>query len=399
MTKRYLFQIGNDIKTYQENVWVTLGTTVNESIFLNNGIEDISLLPTDAWDLLTDTFELLIYTDDLNFTPTTLVLTTEPYTPLDLLDNPVLHVWTQETGTSENPLQKEMVITGYPIISYRYKIEMQEPYVLLQDWSPMMTEDVSGEILITKDLLQTINPYQIIITAEQSDGVTVSGIGEITLYDTEPTLIATLSDRWVDYTIGDNENNKVQYKILLNGIQKFPENGDFTPFETPIVNGRFNFSTKDLLIGETNTIEIIARDEYGLTSKVTLSFLGEYNGLLFADMDGEFYSTDMGEVLKKLDFGTIIAGQTTNVVPIKLINKYKFPVSGIELWSNQQSNNYIHIELSMEETPFIPQERLVWDKTLESEEEKIFYIRITTEKNANSTNIFTIHAKNYIPPS
>ncbi len=98
-------------------------------------------------------------------------------------------------------------------------------------------------------------------------------------------------------------------------------------------------------------------------------------------------------MLKYLDFGIIIAGQTTVEHEIILKNSYGYDVKNIKLFAN--TNNFpegMTLEFSKSLSPFNAQPELFFEEPLLNGEELSFYVRIKTELGAtpNSSGSFDI---------
>ncbi len=111
--------------------------------------------------------------------------------------------------------------------------------------------------------------------------------------------------------------------------------------------------------------------------------MGTYSGLMFKDVYGQYFSSEIGEVLQYLDFGVIIAGQTTIEHEVILKNQYGYDVKNIHLYAN--TSNFptgMSIEFSTSLSPFMPQPDLRLSGVLQNNEEIPFFIRLKSELGA-----------------
>ncbi|MCR8965888.1 hypothetical protein O0550_22290 [Brevibacillus halotolerans] len=266
----------DNILTFNRDKWVVAGKTpYSEQDFIQYGVEYLNVYMIEA---------------------------------LKSFSNIDIACWVQDSTNDED---LNIVLCGDYTAPYRYKIEMLEPYVLLKEWTPILTGETHSTVPLNSDMFQqATNPYTIKITVEQPDGTVITEEGKILLYDTEPKLLVKLEGKNLKIEIGDNEQDKIKFKVNLNGKQIYPSEGftDFLP--TPHIQTIY-LNTKDINIDSSNIIETIAFDSYGKESRDVTSFIGDYIGLIFSDEKGKYYSTDAGEVLQYLSFGSIIAGQTT----------------------------------------------------------------------------------------
>ncbi|GMX64365.1 hypothetical protein Elgi_36340 [Paenibacillus elgii] len=114
----------------------------------------------------------------------------------------------------------------------------------------------------------------------------------------------------------------------------------------------------------------------------------KYSGLMFMDTSQKYYSTSIGEILKYLDMGTMIAGQTSLDIQVKLTNTYPFDLKNVRLWP-EHSINGLTIEMSISNQPFVGQSNLTFDQ-LPFDQVVDFYIRLTVDPSAQSGGNFDI---------
>lgn len=343
--------------------------------------------PFTFYDEMGDSFDLLYYTDELESIRAELEITAN-HTPLDEVQSDFdLVTWTED---AEN---LSMSITGIPYPKYRYKVELSDPDRVIQDWSSWTEMDVSENVMITPSMFNTINPSVLTVTVEQIDGTIVTATGTVAIYDTEPRIFATYLGNTLHVKIGDDENDRVQYKVSLNGKQVYPDEG-FTPLYPSPVEFTRVFYSHEIKINQQNTIDIVSRDEYGKESSATLTFRGEYSGLLFTDENGDYYSNEFGELLKYLDFGAIFAGQITMPKKVRLINKNGYTVGNVSITldaKNVQGNT--KVEMSKSDAPFVHQDVIHPSGEYKHNEEIPIFVRVVTTKDDDpQTGTFEIQA-------
>ncbi|MFJ6207311.1 hypothetical protein [Lysinibacillus sp. NPDC092081] len=183
--------------------------------------------------------------------------------------------------------------------------------------------------------------------------------------------------------LSDDDLTRVQYRVLLNDGYYYPADGSFTKLDDSPHNINLSISSKDIKIDNWNTLKVEFQDSFGTTDYWQTNFIGTYSGLIFKDVYGQYYSNEIGEVLKYLDFGIIIAGQTTVEHEVILKNQYGYDVKNIHLYAN--TSNYptgMAIEFSESLAPFTPYPELKLDRTLQNNEEMSFFIRLKTELGA-----------------
>ncbi|QJI52471.1 hypothetical protein [Psychrobacillus phage Perkons] len=208
-------------------------------------------------------------------------------------------------------------------------------------------------------------------------------ISDAKLYilNTTSTINVSFAGSTVTGTINDEDEGKVQYRVILNEQPYYPSDGSFTPLMPSPLDISLTLSNKDIKIDEPNRIRIEFQDYWGATDYwQPPDFIGTYSGLLFMDETGKYYSTDIGEILQYLDFGVIIAGQTTLEQAIKLRNTYGYTVENINIQANQSNfPTGMKAQFGTESNNFEALDELNLNMQLEDGQETIFYIRLTTQ--------------------
>ena len=196
--------------------------------------------------------------------------------------------------------------------------------------------------------------------------------------------------------LSDDDLTRVQYRVILNDEPYFPLDGSFTELAPAPTNINLEFRSSDIKVDDWNTLKVEFKDYFGTVDYWAKSFVGTYNGLVFKDVEGGFYSDELGQVIKFLDFGLIYAGQTTLEHEIILRNQYGYAVNNVQIYVNQaQMPNGMTYELSKTSAPFMPTQDLVFEETLNDQQEVSFFIRLKTElaTTPETNGKFTIVAK------
>lgn len=400
----------NVYKKYQSGTWNVV-TTSNpaENDYLAQGMtpSEIEDMSEEAWGALTGIVELCYYTDDPTKTEAQFEIDTDDFRLHDEFDNQVdvLYLTNKEGVTestlditanhtpldevyedfdlvvwkSDDPHQLSMSVTGIPHPKHRHKVEISDPQRTIKDWTDWTESNLLESVSITPSMFNTINPSTLTVTVEQLDGKTVTATGIVSIFDTEPIIFATYLGNTLNVRIGDDENDKIQFKILLNGKQIHPSDG-FTALSPPPAEYSRTFYSHEIKINQQNTLEIISKDEYGKESRASLSFLGDYTGIMFMDSVGKYFSDSLGNVLQYLDFGSILAGRTTLPKRVRLINKNVFPIKNLKLTMETGYQSNTRVEISKTESPFVPETTLSFSSGLEANAESEFYVRIATHK-------------------
>lgn len=218
------------------------------------------------------------------------------------------------------------------------------------------------------------------ITTIQKQALETPSLNKSSFYivNTLSTIDFTLTGKDLSGKIDDIDGGKVKYKISLNGQPYYPSDGGYTDFSESPLDIHIKLSNKDILVDKQNFIRVDIMDYWGETDFWEKSFIGAYNGLIFKDANGGYYSDDIGNIIKYLDVGTLIAGQVSNEFEIKIFNSYGYTVKNLSLIT-KNSNDGVKIQLSKSTNPFIANDSLLWDEEIINGESRTFYLRISTE--------------------
>ena len=239
---------------------------------------------------------------------------------------------------NENELNKILNVNGIPKAKFKYKVEFLntsgQVIQVLKDYSTnyiSINEPLTDTITVPISLITTsVNTYNISVTILFESGQSISQNKEIVLYNEKPTIISTVENNTLFIQIGDEDNDLVRYNVYMNGKKIYPEDVDFTGFEPPSSN-TIKLKSTDIKINELNKIIINAEDKWGETNNFTYEFTGEYVGLLFTDEKGEYYSTDIGDILKRLNFGQLFAGSMSDIKKVTILNNIGVDIQNLEI--------------------------------------------------------------------
>ena len=245
------------------------------------------------------------------------------------------------------------------------------------DWNTWTYENLYIGVYLEDSLVETNK-----ITSKLSLPLESPEINEAKLYvlNTKSTIEVKFAGSTIYGDIKDVDEGKVQYRIILNGANYFPENGEFTPLMASPLNIDTTIPNSKILIDENNTLRIEFQDYWGTTDYWEANFIGTYFGLLFSDATGDYYSTNIGEVLKYLDFGIIIAGQTTLKQEIILKNTYGYSVENVNIKVDKKVLPAgMKGQFGTSNTTFESLDELNFNEIMLDGDEKTFYFRISTE--------------------
>lgn len=193
-----------------------------------------------------------------------------------------------------------------------------------------------------------------------------------------PTILSTMSENSFTVTVTDPDNDRVSCKLFINDF----EFAEFSLKESPAVHSFIVPSTK-IKIGVKNTIKMVASDDMpGETNTVTAThkFIGAYYGLLFANENEDVLTTEFDDILKKIDFGTIIAGNTSFAQQLKVLNKTGIELPNILIKSiiNDNPSEEYRIEFDTDEDFTNPRTSLTIN-TLANGGKYPFYVRVASK--------------------
>lgn len=345
----------------------------------------------DIYDEFGDSVEVLYYTDDESLSDANLIVDAN-WSPIDELDGDFEVVtWTDEEGETA---KKKLEFNALPVPQFVYPVTVKSVknglltlfakdlsndskvrflltpnnttwYTWKQDnFVPVVltNENIMNEGLTTEQL-NTFSPTQLeawtqtsvnigVFLADDVRGDNVSKVSEIgystELYTDTPkvedinfyilnttaTINVELNGLTLTGQVDDADMTRVQYRVILNDVPYYPDNGAFTPLSAPPLNIDIAFRSNEIKIGDWNTVRVEFQDSFGTMDYWEAKFVGQYAGLMFQDESGNYYSSDIGEVLQYLDFGQILTGQVSIVHEVKVENTYGFDLTDVKIAVN-----------------------------------------------------------------
>ncbi|HBU84056.1 MAG TPA: hypothetical protein DEF35_20795 [Paenibacillus sp.] len=202
------------------------------------------------------------------------------------------------------------------------------------------------------------------------------------LLNTTATINVTFSGNKLKGVLNDADQGKVKYRVLLNGKPYYPEEGDFTRLLSSPFNIDIGIDERKVNFGAENTLKVEFQDYWGVIDYWETKFIGSYSGLMFMDESGDFLSDTFGGILKQLDYGMIIAGQTTLTKKVRIKNLLGYAVDNVYLEMDKKfETDGVEVQLSRQADPFLPIDYLTYGLT-QPDESIDFYIRIATDIHA-----------------
>ncbi|WP_339240943.1 hypothetical protein MKX40_09160 [Paenibacillus sp. FSL R5-0517] len=202
------------------------------------------------------------------------------------------------------------------------------------------------------------------------------------LLNTTATIDLTFSGNKLTGVLDDADQGKVKYRVLLNGKTYYPADGNFTRLAASPFNIELNIDERNVHFGVENTLKVEFQDYWGAVDSWETKFIGSYSGLMFMDESGDFLSDTFGGILKQLDYGVIIAGQTTLTKKVRIKNLLGYAVDHVYLEMDKKfETDGVDVQLSRQADPFLPIDYLTYG-LIQPEDSIDFYIRIATDIHA-----------------
>lgn len=256
-------------------------------------------------------------------------------------------------------------------------------------WMSWTKKDILIGILLMGDKNALVEPEirEVVHTDFIPQYTSVVNNGTFRITNTTAEVQLSFSDSILQGNLIERDGGKIQYRVLLNNKPYFPRSGEFTEFIDESKTIYMRFPSSDILIDEWNHLRVEFKDHFGTLEYWQTSFVGAYRGLIFRNIEGfkimheKYYSNDIGEVINELDFGVIVAGQTTMEHEIFMKNQYGFDVKNVHIYSKEENRpNGMKVEFSKTINPFVPEPELFYnDMVLEDGEQWPFYVRIKTD--------------------
>jgi hypothetical protein len=185
--------------------------------------------------------------------------------------------------------------------------------------------------------------------------------------------------------INDENGDDVAYRILINGVQKFPTEG-YTAFEPTPRLIDYSWDSSDLIFGLNNEIILEVIDPFKGVLQLKSNVIGTYKGLLFKDEYGNYYSTDKAEILKYIDLGQHTAGSLTTPKRVILENHTGESIGNVKIKvSDETVYEGIDMTISHTLTPYNGTKELVIPYTLNDKDTFNFYVRVKLDRFVEKT--------------
>lgn len=254
----------------------------------------------------------------------------------------------------------------------------------VKDIKPQNWEELGEEVYVGVFIPNNVARLNT-VDAQTMKPIDTPRVRDAKLYilNTKATIEIQLIGNKIFGNISDEDDNKVQYRITLNGEPILPATGDFTALHPQPQNIDFRIPSNMIKMGENNHLVVEFQDAWGATDTWEKSFIGELSGLLFYDESDELYSDDEGKILKPLDFGVVLAGQFSEPQKIKLHNTLGHPIKDVVIYTNwgkdKEAPKGTAVGYSPKDSPFTSTETISPALPMDDREEFDFYVRLETD--------------------
>ncbi|MFF2090194.1 hypothetical protein [Paenibacillus sp. NPDC058174] len=387
-------------KKFSSNNWHTVTGSEPTAEDYRNGmhIEDLEEIPESAWEKLHGSIDIYSYLYDKTTKYLTYSIKTDPFTlydsfgqdidvlyysdnpiqtsatmqlkanysPIDELNDPTLLIWGQDNTQASKTISIDAVPKPQLIIplhdvnlsilpkSFHLMSSMSNPgvvkFVFSYDkgltWNTIKHYQEEGKY--------TINPIQTL------------NIDNVKKYGASPSTLSLLTAEEFK-SLFPNQTFRIAYYMSQFDIDDI---ASLTKLYAIATTSR-----------ETPTLSALTINYNQLDEK--------YSGLMFMDTSQQYYSTSIGEILKYLDFGTLIAGQASLDLKVILTNTYPFDVKNIKLLVDNNISD-VNVEISKSNNPFIAKQSLTYDQPLVFDDKLEFYVRLNVKETAVGDGTFDI---------
>lgn len=308
------------------------------------------------------------------------------------------------TATPGSDVHAQDVNIGFKItdlegLTSTYSIKVNNVEVVSTTPSP--ESGYVSNTLITNDKFN-VGSNTVTIIGTDELGASQSYNFTVTKVDNLPTYVGTLVGRNYTFSVADIDGDKVKFKSTLNG--------EVLETESELTTVPFNHTTymENIIISQNNTLVITLTDAVGGVTTITVEFIGEYYGLMFADASNNYLTTDLGELLQYLDFGPVNSGYDSLPLEVQVINKTNAAITSLVINGPKDLNGTditttntegvvttthtegnVYARLCADDSFETPLDVLPI-KDLNPSEKVSFYMKIiSTNKNAEGDFIFT----------
>ncbi|WJZ23512.1 hypothetical protein LIS04_84 [Listeria phage LIS04] len=231
------------------------------------------------------------------------------------------------------------------------------------------------------------------ITLKASDGISTSSQTLLVTKSNYDPVVSnlTLSGPVVRAELSDQDNDRLQYRILVNGVKSFPPDSDWSKYLKSPHTVLYTIPN-DQYVGSTCEVILECTDEAGGYVSDTVYSEVYPVGLLFQDELGQYYSTEFGDLINYLDTGPIVAGDSSSSYKVILFNTTGHKVSNVKLTANLDSmdSSTSAVLLSSSDDFTVESSTLTISGDIDILGKAEFYVKVTSKVTATKGGIFSI---------
>lgn len=216
------------------------------------------------------------------------------------------------------------------------------------------------------------------------------------LHTGEPSIrIDSYNEFYLNATMNHSLGKNIKFRIFINEKQVTPKEG-FTDYFSSPHKLEYSWDSSDLLHNLPNEIRVEVMDEFSTKDEIRFHVIGGYRSLLFKDENNFYYSTDKGEILQQLDFGTVIGGLLAEPARVYIENRTGLELENVNIWTPEPGEGEkVFLKISKTYDPFVPVENFTFSNTMEPGETREFFVRVESDIDQKSIErkVFNVFAK------
>jgi hypothetical protein len=213
----------------------------------------------------------------------------------------------------------------------------------------------------------------------------------VKVVNSAPYITMFMHDNWsISGIINDDDSDKVAYRVLINGIQKYPiaynsSVESYSNWMTSPANIKYEWTGKDLIFNQTNNIRIEIIDELHSKQSYNFNVVGKYRNLMLKDSNGKYFTDDMGSLVKYINFADIEIGQESEIVKVTLENNYGYPVKNVQVVVDDSELEY-QVCLCKDDSFLVESNIINFTNIMNDGDTIDFYIKVVSKNDFTKVN-------------
>lgn len=272
----------------------------------------------------------------------------------------------------------------YPDIKWGVRVKVGNTQVY---WSGELVGAAQLTVSIPPRLFTTSEEMPVYVELVADGKVRVKAQARAQIVNNTPEIRLEREGYKLMLDIVDTDGDPIYYEFKINGVDLVPPGNAMGQIRMD-----YYLQADQINIGLMNKITVKAIDLYGDEKDTELEFMGEYIGLVFSNENGDIYSTDSGEILRRLVMPFVRAGENTVAVPVVVTNKYPFNVRDLTLSVGYYEDLPDTGILLGKDPSNVNYTALTYDDMMSNGQFKTFYVMLHTEETAVGRGKFRIQA-------